>query len=142
MGGGPILIRQFWYFEIFYKCLTFQGGKKTLFFKKYPNNGLVLLHLLQFFLKGSLLTSSKQNDLMLFKMKASLTKDICVKLDVNFSSAACNCSRPAVFRSWESVSLQLELLYPVEQPVCPLDLDILKIQKKFYRMCFAMPILK
>ena len=27
--------------EIFYKCLTFQGGKKHFFFKKCPNNGLV-----------------------------------------------------------------------------------------------------
>ena len=66
---------------------------------------------------------------ILFKIKASLTKDICVNDDVSFSNWACNCSRPAVFRFDESVSIYNELLKPVEHPVwpLPLDLDILKL---------------
>ena len=41
--GGPILshLCQFLDFKFFYKCLTFHRGKKTLFFRKCPNNGLV-----------------------------------------------------------------------------------------------------
>ena len=43
MGRGPIVsyFCRFWDFENFYKCLTFQGGQKTLFSLKCPNNGLV-----------------------------------------------------------------------------------------------------
>ena len=50
-------------------------------------------------------------------MKASLTKVICVRLEVNLFKHACICSHPAVFRFSDSVSLYKELLYPVEHPV-------------------------
>ena len=43
-GGGSQYLanfQQFLDFENFYKCLTFLGGKKHFFFKKWPNNGLV-----------------------------------------------------------------------------------------------------
>ena len=58
-GGVPYLVifPRFLYFKNFYKCLTSHKGKKTLFFKKCPNNGLVsekntLYFSLQFFFEG------------------------------------------------------------------------------------------
>ena len=43
-GGGSqylVIFQRLLDLENFYKCLTFQGGKKHFFSKKGPNNGLV-----------------------------------------------------------------------------------------------------